>query len=229
MSLATHCCLVTGLAGPVPELHHVQQQPHFSTSEGIHQLVATSAGQKSSFLILGRSRKDVDDAKTRLSRLYEAQCSTVTFRMEEVANLSSDEMKELKLLMESQHLCMEEKQDCKVKVVIVTGSKDGVNQVSCLVTTSTNRELNRELKVREENDLCNSVTWCILLPNGDWKKVPKRANYLLEKKEVSEGILDGQGMTWNIDLVNMEATSGSSGRRAKLKRLVNLPGERHFA
>lgn len=229
MSLATHCYLVTSPTGPVPELHHAQQQPHSCVSEGINQLVATSASQNSSFLILGYSRNDVDDARTELTRLYEAQCSTLTYEMEELANLSSDDMKELKLLMESQNLCIKEKQDSQGTVVVVTGLKDGVNKLECFVSTSMNRELKRELKVRDEDDLYTRVTWCILPHNGNWQRVPKRANYSLEKKEVAQGIVDAQGRSWNVNLQSMEAILRISGQRAKLKRLVNLSGEQHFA
>lgn len=229
MSLATLCYLVTSPTGPVPELHHAQQQPHSCVSEGINQLAATSASHNSSFLILGYSRNDVDDARTELTRLYEAQCSTLTHKMEELANLSSDDMKELKLLMESQHLCIKEKQDSQGTVVIVTGLKDGVNKLECLISTSMNKELKRELKVRDEDDLYARVTWCILAHNGNWQRVPKRANYSLEKKEVAQGIVDAQGRSWNVNLQSMEAILRISGQRAKLKRLVNLSGEQHFA
>lgn len=228
MPLATHCYLVVSPTGPVPEWHHAQQQPHSSVSEGINQLAATSASQNSSFLILGYSRNDVDDAMTELTRLYEEQCSTLTFKMEELANLSSDDMKEIKLLMESRHLCIKEKQDSQGTVVMVTGLKDGVNQLSGLVSTSVNRELKRKLKVSEEDDLYTRVTWCILPPNENWERVPKGANYNLEKKEVAQGIVDAQGRSWNVNLQSMEAILRISGQRAKLKRLVNLSGEQHF-
>lgn len=198
-------------------------------SEGINQLAAISACQKSSFLILGYSRNDVDDAMTKLTEFYEAQCSTLTFKMEELANLSSDDLKEIKQLVESQYLCITEKQDSQGTVVMVTGLKDGVSKLECLVNTSMNRELKRELRVREEDDLYARVTWCILPHNGNWQRVPKTANCKLEKKEVSQGIVDAQGRTWNVNLQCMEAILRISGQRAKLKRLVNLSGEQRFA
>lgn len=187
-------------------------------SEEISKLVTASASQKSSFLILGLSRKYVDDAVTKLRSLYEAQCSTQTFKMEELANLSPEDMEDLKLLVGTQGLCIQENQG----TLTVRGLKDGVNQVMQLVNAS----LNRKLRVREEDDLYIRVAWCILPQNGNWERLPKKANYHLEKKDAAHGIVDAQGLTWTVDLQRMEAIlQMKSGQRAKLKRLANLQGE----
>lgn len=203
----------------MPQLPHIQQQCHSSVSVEISKLATASASQKSSFLILGLSRKYVDDAVTKLSSLYEAQCSTQTFKIDELANLSPEDMEDLKLLVETQGLCIQENQG----TLKVRGLKDGVNQVMQLVNAS----LNRKLKVREEEDLYIRVAWCILAQNGNWERLPKTANYHLEKKDAAHGIVDAQGLTWNVDLQRMEAIlQMKSGQRAKLKRLANLQGER---
>lgn len=202
----------------MPQLPHIQQQSHSSVSVEISKLATASASQKSSFLILGLSRKYVDDAVTKLSSLYEAQCSTQTFKIEELANLSPEDMEDLKLLVETQGLCIQENQG----TLIMRGLKDGVNQVMQLVNAS----LNRKLKVREEEDLYIRVAWCILAQNGNWERLPKTANYHLEKNDAAHGIVDAQGFTWNVDLQRMEAIlQMKSRRRAKLKRLANLQGE----
>lgn len=231
--MTTHCCVVTSLAGPVAELQHAQQpqpqQPHSSVTEGINQLAATSASQKSSFQILGCSKRNVDEAMAKLSRYYEGQCSTLTFTMEELSKLNSYDVKDMEELMESQHLFLVEKQDSQGNIVMVTGLKDGISQMDSLVKTSITRELKKELRAREEDDLYTRVTWCFRPHNGKWTKFPKKANCNLEKKEVVHGIVDAQGRTWNVDLQSMEAILRNSNQWARLKRLVNFSGRKHLA
>ncbi|KAE8279183.1 Poly [ADP-ribose] polymerase 15 [Larimichthys crocea] len=78
---------------------HQQKQPVFSVSPGA--LCTTSTSNQSVFLFLGLSRKDVDDAMTKLKELYQAQCSTQTFKKEELGILTSDDMKDLNQLVET--------------------------------------------------------------------------------------------------------------------------------
>lgn len=227
----THYYLVTSLAGPVEEFQHAQQpqQPHISVTEGINQLTATSASQKSSFLILGCLGSNIFEAMTSLSRHYEEQCSTLTFTMEDLSKLSWNDVKKMELLMESHHLFLKEKQHSQGSIVMVTGLKDGINQLSCLVNTSMTRELKKELRAKEEDDLYTKVTWCFCPHNGKWTKFPKRANYNLERKEVAQGIVDAQGRTWTVDYQSMEVIVRNSNQRAHLKRLVNFSGGKHLA
>lgn len=161
----------------------------------------------------------------RLSSSYEEMCTTLTFTMEELSKLSLDDVKDIELLIESQHLFLEEKQG---NIVMVTGFKDGINQLSCLVKTFITRELKKELRAKDEEDLYTRVTWCFCPQNGYWTKFPKKANYNLEKKEVAQGIVDAQGRAWNVDLERMEATMINRNQRAQLKRLRNLSGGKHF-
>lgn len=231
--ITTHCYLATSLADPVAELQQAQQQqqpqPLSSVTEGIKQLAATSASQKSNFLIFGCSRGNLGEAMTRLRRSYEEQCSTLAFTMEELSKLSWSNVKDMELLVESQHLVLKEKQDSQGNSVMVTGLKHGINQLGCLVQTSFNRELKKELRAWEEDDLYTRVTWCFRPHNGKWTKFPKRANYKLEKKEVAQGIVDAQGRTWDVDLQSMKAIIKNSHQWAHLKRLVNLSGGKHLA
>lgn len=213
------------LAEPVAELQYEQhKQPHSSVTEEINQLVAASAKQKSNFLILGCSRSSIDEAMTRLRSYYEEQCTTLTFAMEELSKLSLNDVKDIALLIGSKRLFLEKKHDSQGNIVMVTGLKDAISQLNCLVNTFITRELRKELRAKEEDDLYTRVTWCFCLPNGNWTKFPKKANYNLESKEVAQGIVDAQGRTWNVDIRSMEVTMRSTNQRAQLKRLRNLSG-----
>lgn len=210
----------------VPQLRHVQQQQsHSSVSAEISNLPTASTSQKSTFLIFGFSREDVDGAMTKLKSLYQAQCSTQTFKKEELAGLSPEDMEDLKQLMETKGLYMQQNQSDQDGLT-VSGLKDGVNQVMQMINGSLQGCLRREVRVREEEDLYTRVAWCILGQNGNWERVPKRANHSLENIDLARGIVDAQGTMWSVDLQRMEATLQVTGQTAKLKRLVNLPGEK---
>lgn len=219
---------MTYLAVSVPQLPHVQQQQqsHSSVRAEISNLPTASTSQKSTFLIFGFSREDVDGAMTKLKSLYQAQCSTQTFKKEELAGLSPEDMEDLKQLMETQGLYMQQNQSDQDGLT-VSGLKDGVNQVMQMINGSLQGCLRREVRVREEEDLYTRVAWCILGQNGNWERVPKRANHSLENEiDLARGIVDAQGTMWSVDLQRMEATLQVTGQTAKLKRLVNLPGEK---
>lgn len=206
---------------PVPQVPD-DRQSHLSVSEDLNSLSTTSLSQKSNFLFLGFSRKDFDDAKTKLKSLYHAQCSTQTFKKEELAGLSSEYVGDLKQLLETHGLHMQKSSDGNLTV---SGLKDGVNQVTQMINASLQSFLRGEVRVREEEDLFTRVAWCILGQNGNWERVPKAANLKLEKNDIGSGLVDAQGMTWSVDLQRMEATLQVTGQSAKLKRLVNLPGQ----
>ncbi len=219
--------LLTYLAVSVPQLSvDVQQnQPPSSVSADLSSLCTNSTSQQSVFLIVGLSRKVVDDAMTKLKNLYQAQCSTHTIKKEELECLTQDDMKDLKQLVETQGLYMQ-KDQCGPGSLTVSGLKDGVNQVMQMINASLRGFLRREMRVREEEDLYTRVAWCILGPNGNWERLPKTANHILENKNILGGIVDAQGTLWSVDLQRMEATRPVTGQTAKLKRLVNLPGEK---
>ncbi|KAI3375716.1 hypothetical protein L3Q82_004024 [Scortum barcoo] len=208
----------------VPQLTRVQQQLPSSMSADLSILCTSSTSQQSVFLVMGLSRKDVDDAMTKLKNQYQIQCSTQTFTKEELAGLTQDDLKDLKQLMETQGLYIQKDQPSQGSIT-VSGLKDGVNQVMQMINASLRGSLRRETRVREEEDLYACKTWCILGLNGNWERLPKKANYNLENKDIAGGIVDAQGSTWSVNLQRLEATKGNriTGQTVKLKRLVNLP------
>ncbi|XP_078132752.1 protein mono-ADP-ribosyltransferase PARP14-like [Sander vitreus] len=210
---------------PVPQLPHVllqqQQQPPSSVSADLSILRISSASQQSVFLFLGLSRKDVDDAMTKLNDLYQAQCSTQTFKKEELEGLTQDDMQILMQLVETQGLYVQKDQSGQ-GTLTVSGLKDGVNQVMQLINVCLHGSLRREVRVREEEDLYNRVSWCILGYSGNWERLPKTANHNLENNDVAGGIVDAQRIQWSVNLQRMEATGPLPGHTAKLKRLENL-------
>ncbi|XP_070711308.1 protein mono-ADP-ribosyltransferase PARP14-like [Pempheris klunzingeri] len=203
----------------VPLVPHVPQQPLSSVSADLTILRTSSTNQQSAFLFLGLSRKDVDDAVTKMRNLYQAQCSSQTFSKEELAGLTRDNMEDLKQLVETLGLHIQMDQGG----LTLSGLKDGVNQVMQMINVSLHSSLRREMRVREEEDLYIRVVWCILGHNGNWERLPKTANHNLEKNDIAGGIVDAQGVQWNVDLQRMEAARQATGQTAKLKRLVNLP------
>lgn len=211
---------MTYLAVPVPQVPDEQVQ--LSVSDDFNALLTTSTSQKSTFLLLGSSRKDVDDAMTKLKSLYHAQCSTQTFKKEELAGLGSGDVGDLKQLLETQGLHLLKSSDGSLTV---SGLKDGVNQVAQMIHARLQSFLRGEVRVREEEDLFTRVAWCILGQNGYWERVPKVANRKLEMNDIGGGLVDAQGVTWSVDLQRMEATLQVTGQLTKLKRLVNLPGQ----
>ncbi|XP_027143708.1 poly [ADP-ribose] polymerase 14 isoform X2 [Larimichthys crocea] len=203
----------------LPQVQQKQQQPPSSVSSGT--LHTTSTSNQSVFLFLGLSRKDVDDAMTKLKELYQAQCSAQTFKKEELAGLTADDMEDLKQLVKTQGLCMQMDQSGQGSLT-VSGLKDGVNQVMQMINVFLQGSLRREMRVRKEEDLYTRVAWCILGHNGNWQRLPKTANHNLENKDVAGGIEDAQGIKWRVDLQKFEATRIMGFVTAKLKRLVNL-------
>ncbi|KAE8279190.1 Poly [ADP-ribose] polymerase 14 [Larimichthys crocea] len=205
----------------VPQLPQVQQQQQPPSSVSSGTLHTTSTSNQSVFLFLGLSRKDVDDAMTKLKELYQAQCSTQTFKKEELAGLTADDMEDLKQLVKTQGLCMQMDQSGQGSLT-VSGLKDGVNQVMQMINVFLQGSLRREVRVRKEEDLYTRVAWCILAHAGNWQRLPKTANHNLENKDVAGGIEDAQGIKWRVDLQKFEATRIMGFVTAKLKRLVNL-------
>ena len=185
----------------------------------------TTKDQNSIFLILGVSRKDIDEAKAKMISLYQAECSAHSFKLEELAGLNPGDMEALKQLVETQVLYIQENIfDAGSKIVY--GLKDDVNKLMSMINTSLHGCLKREVREREEDDLYTRVAWCILAQHGDWERVPKGTNHNLERKATAGGILDAQGNNWSVNLERMEATLQATGQTTKLKRLVNLPGEK---
>ncbi|XP_073331280.1 protein mono-ADP-ribosyltransferase PARP15 [Pagrus major] len=207
----------------VPQRPHVQQQPpSLSVSTDLSLLHTTSTSQKSVFLFLGLSRQDVDDAMTKLKGLYQAQCSTQTFKKEDLSGLTQDNVEDLKQLLETQGLYIQRDQSGPGSLT-VSGLKDGVNQVTQKINASLYGSLRREVRVREEQEIYTLVAWYILAHNGTWERLPKTANYSLENNEITGGIVDAQGVLWSVDVQRLEASRQVSGQTTKLKRLVNLP------
>jgi len=178
----------------------------------------SSTSRQSVFRFLGLSRKDVDGAMTKLKDLYQAQCSSQTFRKEELKDLTQDDVKDLKQLVETEGLYVELSQG----TLKVSGLKDGVNKVMQMINASLHGNLRREVRVREEEDLYAHVAWCILGHRGNWERLPKTANHSLENNDVGGRIVDAQGDKWNADLQRMEATRYLDGQTTKLKRLEHL-------
>ncbi|XP_038587306.1 protein mono-ADP-ribosyltransferase PARP14 isoform X2 [Micropterus salmoides] len=202
----------------VPQFSYVQQQQlPSSMSPDLNIFHTSSRNEQSVFLFLGLSRKDVDDAKTKLKNLYQSQCSTQSFKKEELACLTQEDMEDLKQLVETEGLYMQEDQSGQGSLT-VSGLKDGVNKVVHMINAS----LRREVRVREEEELYTRVAWCILGPNGTWERLPKTANHSLEKNDVAGGIVDAQGIRWSVNAQKLKATSRVTGLNANLKRLVNL-------
>ncbi|MEQ2292390.1 hypothetical protein AMECASPLE_022686 [Ameca splendens] len=198
-------------------LFQVQQQTPVLLSA--HQSIpnTTAASQQSSFLFLGLNRKYVNDAKEKLKNQYKLQCSDQTFPKEDLQSLTEDDMQDLQQMVELEGLYM--KKD-SFGNLMVNGMKDGVNRAILKFNSYLHGNLRREVRGREENDLYIRVMWCILGKNGNWDRLPKTSNYNLEKRDVAGGIVDAQGVTWQVDLLKLEVTS--PGQKTLIKRLENL-------
>ncbi|MEQ2203875.1 hypothetical protein XENOCAPTIV_004795 [Xenoophorus captivus] len=165
--------------------------------------------------------KDVNDAKKKLKNQYKLQCSDQTFPKEDLQSLTGDDMQDLQQMVELEGLYM--KKD-SFGNLMVNGMKDGVNRAILKFNSYLHGNLRREVRGREENDLYIRVMWCILGKNGNWDRLPKTPNYNLEKRDVAGGIVDAQGVTWQVDLLKLEVTS--PGQKTLIKRLENLEGEK---
>ncbi|KAK5620550.1 hypothetical protein CRENBAI_022279 [Crenichthys baileyi] len=183
-------------------------------------LITSTTSQKSTFLFVGLQRKNVDEAITKIRDLYQAHSSTKTFTHHDLADLTQDDRKILMNLVETQGLYVQEDPYSQGGLT-VSGLKAGVNQVEQMLRTVT--PLRREMRVKEEETLYPNVAWCILGQNGSWERLPKTANYNLEKQNITKGMVDAQGLTWSVNLLQMEAKINLSRQTAKLKRLENLP------
>ncbi|XP_037334946.2 protein mono-ADP-ribosyltransferase PARP15 [Pungitius pungitius] len=188
-------------------------------SADLSSLRTSSAGQQSVFLFLGLSRVDVDDATAKLKGLYHAQCSTKTFREEELAGLTQDDVEELNQLVELEGLYVQRDQP---GTWAVSGLKDGVHAAVQMINASLQGSLRREVRLREEEDLFNRVAWCIQRHGGNWVRLPKTANHNLENDRVAGGITDAQNTRWSVEPRRTEATDRTTGQTAKLKRLEHL-------
>ncbi|XP_022619854.1 poly [ADP-ribose] polymerase 14-like [Seriola dumerili] len=206
---------------PVPQLPHVQQQqPLRSVNADLSILHTSFTNHKSAFLFLGLCKQDVNSAMTKVKDLYQAQCSTQTFAKEQLEGLTEDDIKDLKQLVETKGLYMQTDQSGQGSL-IVSGLKDGVNEVTQMINVSLHGSLRREMRSREEEDLYTRVSWCILGRNGTWERLPKTANHNLETNDLASGIVDAQRTLWTVDLQRMEATRRGTRQVAKLKRLEN--------
>uniref|UniRef100_A0A8C2AS70 Poly [ADP-ribose] polymerase n=1 Tax=Cyprinus carpio TaxID=7962 RepID=A0A8C2AS70_CYPCA len=168
------------------------------------------------FLVIGHTNNDVSDACRDLQQAYKDQCSTHTFFADEIERLTQEEMDQLLSKVNSLHLQIEQSSS---DGWVVKGQRNGVNEVVRLIQDA----LRRQVREKDQTFLFSQVTWCILGPRGIWQKVPKDANYKLEKRDVKDGIEDAQGVKWTVDLPKMEATSCDSGQVTTLKRLENSP------
>ncbi|XP_073330732.1 uncharacterized protein [Pagrus major] len=120
-----HLSLNMNQKGQVPQSpQEKQQQPSLSVTTDLH---TTSMSQKSIFLFLGLSRKDVDDAMTKLKDLYQAQCSTQTLKKEALTGLTPHQKENVKQLVEKQDLDKQKDQSGQDSLT-VSELKDEVNQ-----------------------------------------------------------------------------------------------------
>ncbi|XP_024144303.2 protein mono-ADP-ribosyltransferase PARP14 [Oryzias melastigma] len=192
-----------------------QQSPPLITDLKLTNI--SSGSQQSTFKFIGLGKNTVDDAMKNLKSLYETVCSTQTISKEDMEVFTQKDVKAFKQLVESEGLFIEEDPSGGLTV---TGLKDGVTQLMMMIQSCLQGSLRIEMRVREEEDLYNRVMWCILDQRGNWQRLPKISNYNLEKRDIAAGIEDAQGVTWQVNLEEMEATA--TGQKTKLKRLENL-------
>ncbi|XP_036072612.1 protein mono-ADP-ribosyltransferase PARP14-like isoform X2 [Oryzias melastigma] len=195
-----------------------QQSPPLITDLKLTNI--SSGSQQSTFKFIGPGKNTVDDAMKNLKSLYESQCSTQTISKEDMEVLTQEDIEAFKQLVESEGLFIEEDPSGGLTV---TGLKDGVTQLMMMMIQSCLQgRLRIEMRVREEEDLYNRVMWCILDQRGNWQRLPKIANYNLEKRDIAAGIEDAHGVTWEVNLQKKTATATATGQKTKLKRLKNL-------
>ncbi|XP_029943864.1 protein mono-ADP-ribosyltransferase PARP14-like isoform X2 [Salarias fasciatus] len=211
-STAVYC------TGALPETQ--LQERRLSASADLSILSNSLANRHSAFLFLGFNRKSVGDAKLKLRDLYQKQCSTHTFRKEELDSLMQDDVTGLIQLIDTQGLSIQIDQSGNLSL---SGQKDGVTHAVIAINAILHGNLRREMRIKEEEELYTRVVWCIMSHNGLWQRLPKTANYNLEKQDIARGIVDAQGVTWTVDLNSMEATNLMVAEPRKLKRLENLP------
>lgn len=98
-------------------------------------LSASAVIQQYTFMIVGLSRKNVDDAIAKLKSLYQAECTMQTFRQEELAGLTQDDVNDLKHLIEALGVHVEE-DHYNPGSWTVSGLKDGVHEVMQMIRNS---------------------------------------------------------------------------------------------
>ncbi|RVE60398.1 hypothetical protein OJAV_G00180600 [Oryzias javanicus] len=200
-----------------PAMPQVRQQTRSLTTD-LKLTDISSGSQQSIFKFIGLGKNTVDDAMKNLKSLYETVCSTQTISKEDMEVLTQEDIEAFKQLVGSEGLFIKEDQSGGLTV---TGLKDGVTQLMMMmIQACLQGRLRIEMRVREEEDLYNRVMWCILDKRGNWQRLPKIANYNLEKRDVAAGIEDAQGVTWQVNLQRKKATA--TGQTTKLKRLQNL-------
>ncbi|XP_059396160.1 protein mono-ADP-ribosyltransferase PARP15-like [Carassius carassius] len=169
---------------------------------------------RAAFLVIGYTN-NVSNACREIQQAYKSQCSTHTIFRDEIRCLTEDEKKQLYSKVSSLHLQIDQISSDRW---VVKGLKNGVNEVVRLIQDA----LRRQVRDKEQSILFSQVTWCILGSRGIWQKVPKDVNYVLEKGDVKDGIVDAQGVKWTVNLGKMEAKAYRSGEVTALKRLENL-------
>lgn len=105
-----------------------QHPPPPAVNADLSVLRTSSNLQQSIFLIIGLCRQDVDTAMTKLKNLYQAKCSTQTFRKEDLAEFTQEDINNLKLLVEILGVRVEENQSDQGSWT-VSGLKEGVDQI----------------------------------------------------------------------------------------------------
>ncbi|XP_043953298.1 protein mono-ADP-ribosyltransferase PARP14 [Gambusia affinis] len=214
---ATQMFPTSGRKAPPFQMPQVQQPAPLPLIANLSVYDTIPASETSTFLLLGLTRKDVNDAIEKLKNLYKHQCTEHTFPKEQLGSLNADDMSDLEELVRMEGLYMKKDHSGNL---IVTGMKDGVNRAIVKFNSDLHGTLTRQVRGREEDDLFVRVMWCILGKNGNWERVPKMANYNLETRDVGRGIVDAYGALWQVDLQNL--TASAAGHKTNLKRLENL-------
>ncbi|XP_051555002.1 protein mono-ADP-ribosyltransferase PARP14-like isoform X2 [Myxocyprinus asiaticus] len=209
-----HSALTTGASVSIRERQSQSLPSSLNFSSIVTSLPVTQS--TAAFLVIGFTNDDVSHACRELKRAYDNQCSTHSFSSEDFGCLTDDEVDQLCSKLNSLHLQM---QQSNADNWVVSGLKDGVNEVVRLIQSA----LRRQVRERDQENLFTKVTWCILGKHGVWQKVAKEMNLKLERQDVKEGIVDAQGVKWTVNLRNMVATACGTGQVTKLKRLENPP------
>ncbi|XP_014842233.1 PREDICTED: poly [ADP-ribose] polymerase 14-like [Poecilia mexicana] len=214
---ATQMFPTSGRKSPPFQVPQVQQQAPLPLVADLSIYDTIPVSEPSTFLFLGLTRKDVNDAMEKMKNLYKNQCTEHTFPKEQLDSLNADDMLDLQQLVRMEGLYM--KKDPSGNLM-VNGMKDGVNRAIVKFNSNLHGTLTREVRGRDEDDLYKRVMWCILGKNGNWDRVPKTANYNLERRDVTGGIVDAHGVLWQVDLQNLMVSA--KGYKTNLKRLENL-------
>lgn len=158
-----NCLFICFFSESEYQLPHIPQQQATMSNKTDPSIIGTSSTsqqQKSVFMFVGLCEKNVEDAKTKLTDLCQAQCSTKTFSNDQLEGFTQDDMKDLKSKVEAEGLYIQWNQSGQGSLT-VSGLKHGVNQVMQMIQTTG--PLRREMRVKEEEDLYMRVAWCILV------------------------------------------------------------------